>query len=107
MMELRLVCRHFYELIERVLNNHPGWKPLMDSKILYECLEQTMQRAYPYDLISHWMDIDDPVIWRGSYLSFMKWQKVLVNEPTKDAIVSTSNFGDVSCVCTFGEFKFC
>ncbi|KAG8033925.1 hypothetical protein G9C98_008406 [Cotesia typhae] len=104
LMELRLVCRHFYELIERVLNRHPGWKSLADKKILYECLEHTMQRAYPYDLISHWMDIDDPVIWRGSYLSFMKWQKVLVNEPTKDAIVSTLNFGDVSCVCTFDKY---
>ncbi|CAD6244734.1 GSCOCG00013446001-RA-CDS [Cotesia congregata] len=104
LMELRLVCCHFNELIESILNKHPAWKPMTDNKILYECLEHTMQRAYPYVLISHWMDIDDPVIWRGTYLSFMKWQKVLVNEPTIDAIVSTSNFGDVSCVCTFDKY---
>ncbi|KAF9410623.1 hypothetical protein HW555_010353 [Spodoptera exigua] len=104
LMELRLVCHQFYDLIEYLLNTNPEWKVLADETILYECLEMTMQRAYPYELVSHWMDIHDPVLWRGTYLSYKKWQKVLVNTFTQDTIDTTASFGNISCICTFDTF---
>ncbi|KAI8429108.1 hypothetical protein MSG28_007662 [Choristoneura fumiferana] len=102
LMELRLVCHRFYDLIEDLLNKK--WKKLAKEAISYECLEMTMQRAYPYYLASNWIDIHDPVLWRGTYFSYKKWQKVLVNPYTKDAIVPTSNFGGISCIRTFDKF---
>lgn len=104
LMELRLVCKQFYDLIEDLLNKNLEWKKLSDEAILYECLEMTMQRAFPYVLVSHWTEIDDPVLWRGTYLSYKKWQKVLVNPQTKYTIVPALNYGDISCICTFDKY---
>ncbi|CAH2093567.1 unnamed protein product [Euphydryas editha] len=104
LMELRLVCHNFYDMIEYLLNKNPVWKKVTDEIILDECLEMTMQRAHPYVLVSQWNEIEDPVLWRGTYLSFKKWQKVLINPHTKNTIVSTSNFGDISCICTFDKY---
>ncbi|XP_075987297.1 uncharacterized protein LOC142983958 isoform X2 [Anticarsia gemmatalis] len=104
LMELRLVCHQFYDLIEYLLNQSPEWKSLAFNTILYECLEMTMQRAYPYYLACHWMDIDDPALWRGTYLSYKKWQKVLVNSHTKDTIVPEADLGTISCLSTFDKY---
>ncbi|CAH1640417.1 unnamed protein product [Spodoptera littoralis] len=104
LMELRLVCHHFYDLIEHLLNRDPAWIQLTRATILYECLEMTMQRAYPYELVSHWKDIHDPILWRGTYLSYKKWQKVLVNSYKKDTIDATASYGNISCMCTFDKY---
>ncbi|XP_075987299.1 uncharacterized protein LOC142983959 [Anticarsia gemmatalis] len=104
LMELRLVCHQFYDLIEYLLNQSPEWKDLAHDTILYECLEMTMQRAYPYYLATHWLYIHDPVLWRGTYLSYKKWQKVLVNSHTKDTIVPEADLGTISCLSTFDKY---
>ncbi|KAH0555593.1 hypothetical protein KQX54_020305 [Cotesia glomerata] len=89
LMELRLVSRFFYNLIESYLNTSPIWKDLSEN-MMYDYMSLTMQRAYPYVFETHDWHIDDPILWRGTYLSYKKWQFILENEHEKDFIVPMS-----------------
>ncbi|KAH0563600.1 hypothetical protein KQX54_002844 [Cotesia glomerata] len=104
LMELRLVSRFFFNLIECIFNKSRKWKELAQSTIMPDFLNLTMQRAYPYYLGICNSNIDDPILWRGTYLSYKKWQKVLGKEHEKDFIAPMSSCGRITCISTFDKY---
>ncbi|XP_044590252.1 uncharacterized protein LOC123268885 [Cotesia glomerata] len=104
LMELRLVSRFFFNLIEYFLNKSPKWKELAESTIMFEFVNSTKQRAYPYYLGSNDSNINDPILWQGTYLSYKKWQKILGKEHEKDFIVPMSSCSRITCISTFDKY---
>ncbi|XP_074106774.1 uncharacterized protein LOC141532359 [Cotesia typhae] len=99
LMELRLVCRLFYHMIEDNLNKNQEWRSLAYETLYNDCFHTTMQRAFPYHIVSE----DNPILWRGTYLSSKKWKKVMENEH-KDSIILVSSYSKISCIRTFDKY---
>ncbi|KAH0534496.1 hypothetical protein KQX54_004584 [Cotesia glomerata] len=100
-MELRLVCRLFYHLIEYNLDETQEWRSLAYKTLYDDCLYTTMQRAFPYHIVT---EKDHPILWRRTYLSSKKWKKVMENEHKKDSIILVSSCSKISCIRTFDKY---
>ncbi|CAG5082745.1 Protein of unknown function [Cotesia congregata] len=100
-MELRLVCRLFYHLIEDNFNKNKEWISLAYTTLYSDCFHTTMWRAFPYHIVS---EEDNPILWRGTYLSSKKWKKVMENEHKKDSIILVSSYSKTSCIRTFENY---
>ncbi|XP_044587647.1 uncharacterized protein LOC123267171 isoform X2 [Cotesia glomerata] len=100
LMELRLVCRLFYHLIEYNLDETQEWRSLAYKTLYDDCLYTTMQRAFPYHIVT---EKDHPILWRRTYLSSKKWKKVMENEHKKDSIILVSSCSKISCIRTFDD----
>lgn len=103
LMEMRLVSRFFYDIVEEYFEKNNVWRKLCDEDILFECKTLTMQRAHPYELIIHQNQVTDPALWRGTFFSHKKWRKAMELEEKKDSIVPLPTLGEIKCISTFGK----
>ncbi|KAH0563601.1 hypothetical protein KQX54_002849 [Cotesia glomerata] len=99
-MELRLVCRLFYHLIEDNFNKNKEWRSLAYETLYDDCFYTTMRRTFPYHIVS---EEDNPILWRGTYLSSKKWKKVMQNKHKKNSIILVS-YSKISCIRTFDRY---
>ncbi|XP_057334225.1 uncharacterized protein LOC130673265 isoform X2 [Microplitis mediator] len=104
LMEMRLVSRFFYDIIEEYLEKNNIWRKLCDEDILFECKTLTMQRAYPYELVIHQNQVTDSALWRGTFFSHKAWRKAMGLQEKQDSIVPLSSLGEIKCICTFDKY---
>ncbi|XP_008561039.1 uncharacterized protein LOC103580895 isoform X2 [Microplitis demolitor] len=104
LMEMRLVSRFFYDIVEEYFEKNNVWRKLCDEDILFECKTLTMQRAHPYELIIHQNQVTDPALWRGTFFSHKKWRKAMELEEKKDSIVPLPTLGEIKCISTFDKY---
>ncbi|XP_074114555.1 uncharacterized protein LOC141537454 [Cotesia typhae] len=102
---LRMVNREFCKEVKKHLYELEVWRFMCYEQTLLDCRTMTMARRFPHELITHQSEVDNQDLWRGTYLSFKKWARIIESPHNNNLMLSASHVGTyITCITTFDKY---